>query len=257
MMSNQIFAPTRFFKLFREEVFSGYRITLIVASVVFAFLMLIFTIVASDHSDADFHQVWYPIVLLAGGFYFTSTSFNVLNRKEQRMNYLSIPASIFEKFSLKLLITTLGYTVMATLLYWLFSESVNAITQRYFSFSFWEFNPFSEFNLFFIKLYIVIQSVFILGAATFNRFSFFKTLFALGLIYIALSLFGWLLFRIIFADLFDGLLVPRDNITVFPSYRFQDFVEFTAWPLLQNIFWYVMAPIFWVVAYFKLKEREV
>ena len=98
------------------------------------------------------------------------------------MNYLAMPASIFEKFSLKLLITTVGYVIGVTLLYWLFAEVMDLISQRYFNFSFSTFNPFNDFYLFMIKLYLVIQSVFILGAATFNRFSFFKTLFALNTI---------------------------------------------------------------------------
>ena len=73
MTANQIFSAPRFLKLLREETSSGYRMTFVVASVAFVFLLLIFLINASDSDNGDFHQIWYSIGLLAGGFYFTST----------------------------------------------------------------------------------------------------------------------------------------------------------------------------------------
>jgi len=257
MTINQIFSAPRFLNLFREETTAGYKMTFIIASVVFVFLSLLFILNGSDHGTPEFHMIWYPILLLAGGFYFTSTSFDELNRKEERMNYLSIPASIFEKFSMKLLVTTLGYLVGVTLLYWLFSKFIDSITIHYFQFSFWKFNPFDDHYLLIIKLYLVIQSLFILGAATFNRFSFFKTLFVLGLIIFALGIFSGLSFRLIFADFFETFLKPKDQVKVIPSSQFRDFMQYSAWPFLQIIFWYVLAPILWITAYFKLKEREV
>jgi len=257
MTLNEVFSLPRFFNLLKEETSSGHRMTLIITSVIFVFLSFIFILNGSDHGTPEFHEVWYAIVLLAGGFYFTSTSFDELNRKEERMNYLAVPASIFEKFSMKLLITTLGYLIGLTLIYWLFSELINLITLKYFDFQFDTFNPFEDHYPLLIKIYLVVQSIFILGAATFNRFSFFKTLFVLGLIGLILGIFSGICFRLIFADLFQGFFIPKDNIRVMPSIQFRDFMEYTVWPLLQNLFWYVLAPVLWVIAYFKLKEREV
>lgn len=257
MTLNQIFSVPRFLNLFREETASGYKIPIIVASVVFVFLTLIFIANAADNDNTGFHEVWYGILLLAGGFYFTSTSFNELNRKEERMNYLSMPASIFEKFSIKLLFTSLGYLIVVTLLYWIFSQVIDLITQRYFNFSFLPFTPTQGGYLLFIKLYLVLQSIFILGAATFNRFAFFKTLFSVALLGFGLIVFGWLIFRIIFAEYFETLFKPINNTGVMPSMGVRDFMQYTAWPILQFVFWYLLAPVMWIVAYFKLKEREV
>lgn len=257
MTPNQIFSPPRFYNLLREEASAGYRMTFIIASVVFAFLLLIFTISAADHDNKDFHQIWYSIILLGGGFYFTSTSFNELNAKEERMNYLALPASVFEKFSMKLLVTTIGYLVGVTLLYWLFAQVEDMISQRYFNFSFSAFNPFDEFNWFMIKLYLVIQSVFILGAVAFNRFAFFKTLFSLWLLELGIGILALIFIRIIFAGYFESLFIPRDNIRAIPDHDFRDFAQYTLWPALQYIFWYILAPVMWIVTYFKLKEREV
>ncbi len=257
MTSNQFFAFPRFLNLIREEVSSGYKMTFIVASVVFAFLIFLSTIMASDNDMRDFHQIWYPIILLGGGFYFTSTSFDELNRKEQRMNYLSIPASIFEKFSLKLLMTTVGYIIGVTLLYWIFAGIADLIAEKYFGNTFRPFNPFDDFYTMMISIYISVQSVFLLGAVYFNRYSFFKTQFSLGILEIILAIVGFLFFRIIFYEYFDGFFSPKDNVAVMPNQAFQDFMEFTMWPIVQYTFWYVLPLVLWVVAYFKLKEREV
>ncbi len=257
MTLNQIFSPSRFLNLLREETASGYKMPIIVASVVFVILSIIFIINASDHDNGGFHEIWYGIILLAGGFYFTSSSFNELNKKEERMNYLALPASIFEKFSLKLLVTSLGYLIGLTLIYWIFAQVIDSVTQSYFE---WSFRPFDirtgSFPLL-IKLYLVLQSLFILGAATFNRFAFFKTLFAIGILGIGIGIFTGLCFRGIFAEYFQSFFEPKENVGIIPSIAFRDFMQYTAWPLLQNIFWYVLAPVMWIVAYFKLKEREV
>jgi hypothetical protein len=256
MTTNQIFSFPRFMHLFREETFSGHRMTLIVASVVFVFLAINAAIMAEGQDFVNFHQVWYSMILLGSGFYFTSNSFNELNQKEQRMQYLSLPSSIFEKLTMKLLITSLGYVILFTALYWVFAQVADVIA-AYFNYSFLPFNPVAPFYLFMIKLYLVIQSIFILGAIAFNRFAFFKTLFALFLLVLVFGVIMWIIFRILFAEYFDGVFTPVDNVQVIPGKNFQNFIEFTAWPVLQHIFWFVLAPLFWVVAYFKLKEREV
>lgn len=257
MTTSQIFDISRFFKLTRTEMSSGYKLTLIVAVVVFLFLLFLSTIMAMDGDTREFHEIWYSIILLGGGFYFTSTIFDELNRKEQRLQYLTTPASLFEKFSLKLLITTVGWIVGVTLLYWVFAQVADWIAAHYFSSSFSDFEPFNEFYRMMIAIYISVQSLFLLGAATFNRFSFFKTLFSLNLLGFVLLLFLFLIFRILFASYFDGFVMVDDNIRVQPSQGFIDFMEFKMWPLVQFLFWYVLPIIMWVVAFFKLKEREV
>ncbi len=256
MTANQIFSLPRFFNLFREETSSGYRMTIIISIVIFAFLLFLSTLMSSQQEFIDFHHIWYSIVLLGGGFYFTSNSFNELNQKEQRMQYLSLPTSIFEKFSMKLLITTVGYVIGATLLYWVFATIAEAIAAN-FNWSFIAFDPTAPFFMLMIKLYLVIQSIFILGAATFGKLSFFKTIFTLNLLGLAIGVVCWIFFRVIFAEYFEGFFMPRDDILVIPDKGFQNFVEHTLWPTVQNVFWYALAPFCWIVAYFKLKEQEV
>ena len=81
--------------------------------------------------------------------------------------------------------------------------------------------------------------------------------FSLALLGLVIGAFAWLIFRIIFAEYFESFFIPRDNLRVMPDKNFQNFAEFTLWPLIQTVFWYVLAPLCWVIAYFKLKEREV
>ena len=168
-----------------------------------------------------------------------------------------IPASVFEKFTMKLLMTTVVWTTGITLLYWLFANVTGYFANYYFGYSFIPFDPFENPNWLIIKLYLVIQSVFILGAAYFNRFTFFKTSFSVVILALGIAFLTLLFFRIIFASYFDSLFEPMENIMMVPNQAFQDFAQYTLWPLVQNVFWYVLAPLLWVVAYFKLKEREV
>ncbi|UCE05434.1 MAG: hypothetical protein JSW07_17735, partial [bacterium] len=39
-------------------------------------------------------------------------------------------------------------------------------------------------------------------------------------------------------------------------YSFYDFLRQTIMPILRFIFWYIMVPLFWVIRFLQLKERQ-
>ena len=255
MKPNQYFDFSRFVQLIRMEGANNYRWILFVSLGVFVFLTIIALVMASDHDFRDFHKIWFAIVVLGGGFLFTSVCCSELDTKPSRMNYLMVPASGFEKFLVKLLLSGPVYLIGVITIYWIFTKLVSALSGYYFNFQFDSFAPFSEFGWLIIKLYLVLQSVFLVGAIAFNRFSVVKTILSLNVLSIILGIIGFIFFRIIFWKYFNGFFSVDGGVPP-PDENFINFVEYSLWPAIQKIFWFGLAPLLWVVGYFKIKERE-
>jgi ABC-type proline/glycine betaine transport system permease subunit len=106
-----------------------------------------------------------------------------------------------------------------------------------------------------MALYLVTQSVFFLGAVIFRRFAFGKTIASLALLGIAFAVIAGVVLRIVFYDQFKGMTwtVSEDEFSLPGNVElfFRNYAH-----LLENLFWYALAPLLWVVVYFKLKETE-
>ncbi len=255
-MRNKYLNGSRFLQLFKVEFISGYRNFFIATLATFAFLMFLIIIMAKDHDFEDFHGIWYPIVLLGGGYLFTSSIFSELNREHSRMTYLSLPASAFEKYTSKFLITNFGYLIFTTLVYWLFTILSNAISEAYFNFSFQQFNPFREHYPIIILIYITTHSIFFLGSIAFNRFAVFKTFLSILVTYLILAVILYLGVRIIFYNIFDGFFHVRQDVLYRPNDQLIHFLEHSLAKISIYISCFIITPLILAAGYFKLKERE-
>ena len=256
-MLNQYFNSSRFLQLLKVEGVQSYTKTILASLAIFVFLLFISMIMAADHDFYDFHNAWYGIVLLAGGYIFTSTSLPELNSEHGRMGYLSLPASNFEKFASKFLITNIGYIIFATLSYWLFSIIANAMSGALYDFTFEPFNPFDKFYGLFMLIYFLTHSIFFLGAIAFKQYAIFKTFLSMILIYLIIAIIVLLFFRIIFYDFFEGTFAFKHDILYVPSDQLEGFAKHTLPNIVQFISYFIITPLILAAGYFKLKEREV
>ncbi|MBX2842392.1 MAG: hypothetical protein KTR26_11520 [Flammeovirgaceae bacterium] len=238
----------------REFRINAKFIGIVTGALVGLLSFILFVTIANVYGDGmsvfNFHTNIYLGILIPGGILLTSISFSDLHNNLKRLNYLLLPSSTFEKFLSMLLITTVGWVLGFTLVYAILSEIANGIGSYYTegALVFESFNPFSELAWDGIRVYISVQALFLAGAAYFKNYAFFKTLFALVVFGAFLALGGYL----IFAD-----LIHSENHPSGPSEEFKDFTEYTLVPIVENIFDWAMAPVFWVIAFFSLKEKEV
>ncbi len=173
--------PKRFANLLKNELFSNYKTILIGTGAVFGLLLIINVASVSSNAYWMFHQVFYPLTLFIGGFFLTAMIFHDLHDKERGYGYLTLPASLFEKFISRLLLTTVGYVIGSLFLYWLFSVVAAGITGLFFKISHPVFNPFSSFIWYMIRIYIVTQSVIFFGALFFRKHNLIKTILSIYL----------------------------------------------------------------------------
>jgi hypothetical protein len=255
MGKNNVFNPKRFCQLLRNDIFKQYRTILVSAGAIVGVLLAIILLSHNSSQYWNFHEVFYPLVLFIGGFIITSLSFTDLHHPQKSYIFLTLPCSIFEKFISKLFLTSIGYIIGSSLLYYLFSVIARGVSNLLFGEAFMLFNPFDQTIIHSMKVYLVTQSIIFFGAVYFKKNHLVKTIFSVFLFSIIMSLFTGLIIRIVFEPYFE--------ITHFEFFSnagfnhqlesfFENFVK-----AIEIFFWWIMTPYFWIVSFLRLKETEV
>ena len=265
-MGSQTFNLNRILLLLKAELLQGKRKILIIGGAVFG-LLTIFALMnaagepSGDPEFIDFHYLWYPILLLLGGLIFTSRAFNELDEKTGAHHYLTLPASTLEKFTSKWLITSIGFALLFSISYWLYTMIANGLCTGIFgeapkTFSLFETHHEYDGNsvMIFVKFYLAIQTIYLVGAIMFRKYVVFKTpLAGLG-ITLAFAFVVVLIARVVFHEAFDGWEATPMN--VHPSETLDNFFNGPA----ENLGWFCLffiLPIWMLtIGFFKLKEKE-
>lgn len=263
METNQFFSTDRFRHLLAREFTLNKRTGLIVLATLFL-VLFINGLTWAYRRELGFHEFGYPFFLIISGCILTSLSFSEMDKAYGKQFYLLLPASHFEKFLSKWLITAIGYFIVFTLSYVLFSLVANFLGQSFFGFDMGAFDLFSVDNRLFIQLFFALQTVYLLGAVYFRKYAIFKTMLSTFLVTICSIAIGFLLFRVVMFDLFDGLyqfsptLEINGKMTpVEPSGDFQKFMRLNGENYVRLWGLYLIPAVLLVVGYFKLKETEL
>jgi hypothetical protein len=201
--------------------------------------------------------------LYISGFIFAARTFKIFNYTPGGMHYLLIPATHLEKLTTAILLSTFYYFVMVLITYSLgtifgttignfFFESNNPIVFALFNSIPDLYNnshaPMSLLNKFI--LFAGIQSVFMLGSIYFKGNAVGKTFLAITAISIVLGIIELLLLRITFGTYHLG--EQMINISMVSEHGF-----LSALDTVSTVFAYALIPFFWIVSYFRLKEKQV
>lgn len=267
-MNNLQFNFGRFVNLLRLDILSRKKkiaIELLATFGIFIIFAVLWILDLNDRQTVitqQYHTFCYVLGLIAGGVLWTSNIFHEFRTIGKRQTYLCLPASNLEKFACKWLLTFLAFPIIYTLCYALyqqmilpvFIESWTGITFN--KISLFTSETFSEFSP--VAIYLWLQGIFLLGAVAFNRYVLPKTILANSVFNIATAIVAVILFRIVFASYFTGFFsIETQDINVQPSQSFQIFMEDRALGILTFISYYLVPIVIWVIAFFKLKEKEL
>ena len=258
MRTSHFFNSKRFFLLLRNDLLRNYRTMLISAGAVAA-LFFVITLppifFSPGSASTDFHLGLYPVLLFIGGFILSSSAFTEIHNSQKNTSFFMLPASIFEKMVSKLILTTIGYVLASVLLYYLLTVISSGIAVIFTGWSFPAFNPFTKEILLGVAIYLVTQSMFLFGGIYFKKHPLMKTLFSQFTIAFGLSVFAFLVVRIVYRDSFHGMRFIDEFI-------FNDMVSFERLgnnlaTIFKYLFWVCFAPYFWILSYLRLGETEV
>ena len=257
-MSGNYFNLRRFWWLLKLEVFKSRKGILLLFVITFGMLFfagLLLGLVIEKHVIVFQHEAGYAFSLLTGGYIVSSLAFNDLGNTLKRYKYLMLPVSTLERFVCMWLLTTIGWVILYTIIYTLYSFAANAIGQLIFSkVNFTPFDPLQSFSFQVIRIYLITQGIFLVGAAHFRGYVFPKTLFVLILSAIVIGTITYFSLKEYF--LADHYCEVTDDGNV-DCGLINSFMAHGVWNMAQWLFWWVLAPLTWVITYLGLKGQEV
>jgi len=202
------------------------------------------------------------VFLYISGLIFAARTFKIFGYTPGGMHFLLIPATHFEKLVSGIILNTFYYFGMMMITYAIgtvfgivagniFFETSNPI-----QFAFFHFDPniniaghagenlFSKFIAF-----ALIQSVFMVGSLYFKRNAAGQTFLALSVFFIILVIIELLLVKVTFGTYhLNGQMI---NLSISGDDLF------FRTKLVGSIIKYSLIPFFWIVAYFRLIEKQV
>ena len=253
MELKNIFVTSRFWLLVKLELVRSRKaigmMLVITLGMLILFGLLLDIIVSNIRLVYDHHEN-YAASMMIGGFILSSLAFMDLSSSLKRSNYLTLPASTLEKFLSMWLLTSVGWVVLYTLTFWLYTVLVNPIAGLLFrSITFQQFEPFGEFSIKVIQYYFVLQGIFLVAAAHFKGYVFAKTVFVLVLFALIIGIVSYFIMR-------DSFLVEHE-CTAGHCEILSSIEAHTGWRIVKWLFWWTLAPLCWTITYMGLKEKEV
>ncbi len=198
-------SPRRFGQLLLRELVTGYRSLLIAMAAVGAALIVISLLTSLGMmvsganvrmSGGDFYLGFFQNLLFIGGFVVTSLAFREIGQNGGGIFYLTLPGSIFEKFTTKLLVTAVGFGVGVTLFFSLAAAAAEGLSLLVFGVGHGFFNPLDARVLHDVLIYIPAQSVVLLGSIWFRKLALVRTAFWVMIFALAAGIIGVVAARI-------------------------------------------------------------
>jgi hypothetical protein len=247
--------------LFKKHTLENYKTYLMSIGVLAGLLILLMGFVSFVNDGyllLGFQETFFVIVLMLSGCVFTSLVFTDLGDKKKAIPALTLPASHFEKFLVSWLYSFLIFQLLYVALFYLIASIVisfghdvpgreNVLLDL--------FDKDRMARMAFV-IYPLMHSIMFFGAVYFEKLHFIKSGFAFFIGLFLLGLFN----RPIIAAMIDQSII---GTTLFTPLNITDGKKF--WeiypPEIQNqtvgIVLGTIVVLFWVSAYFRLKEKEV
>lgn len=247
------FDLSRFWLLLKMELYRNRKGLAMIFVVIFGFhffIGLLLSNVLAENVIVYEHYTGYAFTILVGGFILSSMAYNDLGNTLKRYQYLMLPVSAFEKFLSMWLLTSIGWLVAITITFTLYTYLANAVGQVLFSHVRFEaFNPFAGFTISSMKYYFVLHGVFLVGAVHFRGYVLPKTLLALILYAAVCGSIAYVITRGVMDADVEEVISQEGALDGRPVLQL--------WKVVVWLFWWVLAPLSWVITWFGLKEQEV
>ena len=183
------------------------------------------------------HGASYAVFLLTG-FLLTSVAFKEIHNSEESYTWLTLPGSLLEKYVARLVLTSVGYVLMAAIFYVLFITLLVGLTRLLFSHIVIPFNPYDKILGEFIAIFLVLHSLLIVGGIIFKSLSGLKTMCIICAYWLAAGI-SWNHYAV---------TLGMDSI--------RDLGTEPIGIIAPIAFWGMLAPVAWITGYYLLKRKQ-
>ena len=269
---NQVFNTSRAWLMFRKyfgENKKAYALLFLASGASLTLLMGVHLTFSNPNLFEETGQVLYYFSgLILWGCLSASLLFSDLGSKSKAINYLLLPASSLEKLMCTVFFGIVVYFIGYNLIFYAVDFTMVSLANEKFNTS-WSVIDVFAINQYKSKLFedghtsyffythFALQSFFLLGSIYFPKYGFFKTAIALVLVWVLM-----ILYLVVFMNnvaprglIYDGM----SFLEVFDSSGRNKFVHLPSGltGTVKFFFEYAVAVWFWVIAYYRLKEKEV
>jgi len=205
---------------------------------------------------------------VAGGLLFASTIMTPMNSKLKRISFLITPSSNFEKFFSRWIIVTIGYVLSFFVAMWIADALRVAVITAYYpdlEIKFLDLTKLiypgdnyspeymipKEFFTTFVFMYLLFQSLFLLGATIWEKASFVKTFVAISVIIFAYIMVCRWAILLSYEEGLNGF----GNVLNSFSINNEDTTKKIL--MLLKTFLSVFTLTNWILAFFRFRESEI
>jgi len=258
------FDTRRFLLIIRNEITLNRANFLIFAAVVWGIqLIRLLITMGASHNISIYDGPSYGIFVFISGLIMTEKAFKDLHDQNKGAAWLTLPASMFEKYVSRVAYAIVASTASIMILFFLFSVVSKGIIYLIFG----TLNTPELFNPFSVDILLkslrswILLSPFQLGIIYFKKRQFSKTF---------VSILGYQLFLVLIAvvglKIFISDVQGQFSVNFPPEIMPNLFIENNtslaqAWSIVKwsasIAFWSLFAPFCWVTGYIRLKETEV
>lgn len=263
------FSFPRLLQLVRKQWIENFRLYLfsVLALLGMLGLIMIFWVISDGRRySEDSLYVIFLFGLYISGAVFASMSFSMLGNKEKGTYWLAFPASHLEKLLCMIFYNVVVFTAVYCICFFLIkSAAVAYVTSlvaekpEIYSFrrSVWDSDrSFLGILPYFIYGFFAVQAFYLLGSVYFSRYSFVITTIIGSVLIFVFVYYSAELAQSSFSGYSwngDHLRKYSDDFGTYERY------ELASWMSGALAFFvkFIWAPVFWVVTWFRLKEKQV
>lgn len=252
MTSTPMNPAARVGRLMLNDVLLEGRGLLVAAASVAGAVILIWGLLPAGYSQGAYEGFVYPWTLILGGYLFTSGSFAGTHRRDRGIDFFMLPAAHWEKFTSKVLQTSVLYTLAVVLFCVVLSGFVSLVRLAMGREFVQLFNPFTKEVLHVSVAYFVSHAVFLYGSASFGSRAFIKTAL-MGIAFLVATMFYLsLVGRVVAPQL---AVIDQDTANRFVAVNWERLG--TIGRVVGYVLLYSVTPYFWALTYLRLRETEV
>lgn len=270
MISIQLKRPSRTLLYLRKYAFEHGRTYALLYLAIAAFLVLwlgLYLNFSNPFLFSEKNQIaYYFVTLFLSGCLSAGVLFSELGSKSKAIHFLLVPASTVEKFFTTLLFGVFIFFVVSSGIFYLVDSAAVAIANFKFdqhhepinllALNQYE-NPFFDGNITDIfYLYFPVQAIFLLCSIYFKKHGLFKAIVVIGLLWVVCIALILILSQLLPLGIFTKSIGTYEVLE--PS---GDNKVIVVSPLLVTIIVifgkFLLAPLLWTVAFFRLKEKEI
>lgn len=216
-------------------------------------------LLTSEHHDVV--QVYYQFVffLIVCSVIIGSLVFIEMRKSSERVSYLSLPATAIEKICSKFIISMVVFPILMFVMYTIGYYFIRLLNISFSSNSliliFIGKNSSIQFSLI-LHISMILISIFAYGSIRYNNASFVKIVIRVITIIVITAFLSFILALILLPPFRAEVFGQPYHRPVFPLNH--DIGENHWFPKLAEFsFFFVIIPVFWMMSYFSLKEKEV